>query len=147
MKSVFLIIVLFISTLKMIGQEQQFFINDSLVDFNIESCWSLTKKYQVKEFENFEFEITKIEIIDNQLILYIDYGGGCGNVYLKLYVDDSYDLLNEPIIRLFPEFIDNDFCKAIKWRKVCFDIEVLLKNRTRPLLLQVGNHDKIIPIN
>lgn len=134
------------STLKMIGQEQQFFINDSLVDFNVESCWSLTKKFQVKEFKNFEFDISKIEIIDNQLFLYISYGGGCGNVYLKLYVDDSYDLLNEPIIRLFPEFIDRDFCKAIRWRKVCFDIEFLLKNRTRPLLLQIGKHTQIIPI-
>lgn len=66
----------------MIGQEQQFFINDSLVDFNVENCWSLTKKFQVKEFNNYDFEISNIEIIENQLFLYISYGGGCGNVYL-----------------------------------------------------------------
>ncbi|MBV6483701.1 MAG: hypothetical protein KFKLKKLM_00153 [Flavobacteriales bacterium] len=146
MKSLFLILMFFISTLRMIGQEQHFFINDSLVDFNVEKCWSLTKKFQVKEFKNFDFEISKIEIINNKLILYVDYGGGCGNVHLKLYIDDSYDLLNEPIINLFPEFIDHDSCKAIRYRKICFDVEFLLKNRTRPLLLQIGTHTKIITI-
>lgn len=134
------------TTLSIFGQEQQFFINDSLVDFQSDKCWTLIEKVNASNVNNYDFSIENIEIIDNNLNLDISYGGGCGPVHLKLYVDNSYDLINEPIIRLYPEFLDSDFCKAIKYRKVCFDLNLLLKGRTKQLLLQIDKYKKIITI-
>jgi hypothetical protein len=145
MKPLLILTAFIISTFRLSGQEEMFFVNDSLFDFQSETCWPLTRKFQVTEFDNYEFQIPKAEIKDNRLVLDIRYGGGCGQVYLKLYVDNSYDLTNEPIIQLFPEFGDNDMCKAIVHRTVCFDLDTLLKGRKRALLLKIGKFDLTIP--
>lgn len=145
MKIPFILTVFIFSTFHLFGQEEKFFVNDSLFDFQTETCWPLTKKFQLTEFKNYDFQIRKAEIVDNHLVLNISYGGGCGPVYLKLYVDNSFDLTKESIIQLFPEFIDNDICKAIRYRQVCFDLDILLKERKNPLLLKIGTYNLTIP--
>lgn len=145
MKIPFILTVFVFSTFHLFGQEEKFFVNDNLFDFQTETCWPLTKKLQLTEFKNFDFQILKAEITDNHLVLNISYGGGCGPVYLKLYVNNSFDLKNESMIQLFPEFRDNDMCKAIRYRKVCFDLDELLKGRTNSLLLKIGKYDLSIP--
>ncbi len=146
MRTTYILTVLLLSTFHLFGQEQKFFVNDSLFDFQTDICWPLTKKLQSTELKNnHDFEIQKAEIINNNLQLDIYYGGGCGNVYLKLYVDNSIDLTNELKIQLFPEFQDNDMCKAIKYRRVCFDLDTLLKGRKNQLLLKIGKYDLTIP--
>jgi hypothetical protein len=129
------------------GQRPQFFINGSIIDFQTEECWPLTKINNASPFKNYDFYIQKIEIENTNINLYISYGGGCGPVHLKLYVDNSYSLKNESIIRLYPEFLDRDNCKAIVSHKVCFDLSLLLEGRTKNLLIQIGKHDKIITVN
>jgi hypothetical protein len=141
----FILTLFIISTIHLFGQEEKFFVNDSLFDFQTETCWPLTKQFNLTEFKNYDFQIRKAEILDNHLVLDISYGGGCGLVYLKLYVDNSFDLTNESIIQLFPEFIDNDLCMAIRYCRICFDLETLLKGRKNPLLLKIGKYDLTIP--
>ena len=68
------------------------------------------KGFQLSEFNNGEFNINKAEIIDNKLKLFISYGGGCGDVQLKIFVDKAIDLKNASIITLYPQFLDGDFC-------------------------------------
>ena len=146
MRILFILTVFVFSTFHLFGQEENFIINDSSFDFQTETCWPLTKKFQVTEFQNHEFQIRTAEIVDNHLVLDISYGGGCGPVYLKMYVDNSFDLTNGPIIQLFPEFLDNDFCQAIRYRKVCFDLDALLKGRKNALLLKIGKYDLTVPV-
>jgi hypothetical protein len=122
--------------------QKGFFVNDSLVNFENETCWSLTKKSQLlKEFPNYELNIKKAEIIDSSLNLTLVYGGGCGSAFLKLFVDSLIDLTNESIIRLYPEFSDYDLCKASLHKDVCFDLRILLDRRKKPLLIKFGKYD------
>ena len=138
MKILFLIVTLLSTTSHLFGQGQYFFINDSSVDWRNENCWPLTKYFKLTEFNNHEFRIQKTEIIDNHLTLNISYGGGCGKVFLKLFMDTTLDLINESVIQLFPQFIDNDMCKALIHRKVCFDLDFILKGKKKPFLLKIG---------
>jgi hypothetical protein len=141
MRTKFILVILIISSFQLFGQQEKFFINDSLCDFQKVACWQLTYNAGSSEYKNSDLEIYNAEIISNQLVISISYGGGCGSVYLKLYVRNPINLVNEDKVELIPEFIDNDHCKAIRSRKVCFDLDPLLKGRKKPVYVKIGTYN------
>lgn len=84
-------------------------------------------------------------IIDNCLKMDFSYGCGCGPIYVKLFVDTSLDLVNEPAIHLYLQFVDLDTCKAGCDRSVYFDLSTILGRRKKPLIIQVGNINLTVP--
>lgn len=125
-------------TLKKMGTIVQFFINDTPIDNEWKNCFALTKGFQIKDIITNDMKLEGAEIINGCLKIDLTYGCGCGPIYLKLFVDTTIDLINEPAIHLFPQFADLDFCKALCQCSVYFDLSSIIDRRKKPLIIQIG---------
>ena len=123
-----------------------FYVNDTLVNYREERCWALSVKADTTNIlVNREFGILNAQIINKHLNLEFTYGGGCGPVYLRLYVNESINIYNDPVIELFPEFIDKDPCKALRFGTSNFDINGLIAKRKKPLIIKVWEYKLNVP--
>lgn len=90
------------------------------------SCYS--------DVSNDDFQFENVEIDGDSIRVTIRYGGGCGDIDVKLF-DADVIMESFPIqrnIRIF--FKDNDLCKALITTTVSFDLSPI----------QVSGNDKII---
>ena len=123
--------------------QRGFYINDTSVT-NYNTCWALTKSDKMSDtVHNYGFNIRSAEIIENILKLDIEYGGGCGEVFLKLFVDTTQNYKTS-VIKLFPEFKDNDMCKAGIYGTFCFNLKELKNKYGVGLRFQVGTFEEIL---
>lgn len=86
------------------------------------------------DVSNDDFQFTKVEIDGDSIRLSIRYGGGCGDIDVKLF-DAGVIMESLPIqrnIRL--SFKDDDFCKALITKTISFDLSPI----------QVSDYDQII---
>jgi hypothetical protein len=143
MKSSIVIISLLIATCNLYGQRMQYFVNDTLVVTGDDHCWSLTHKFNAPYLGNLNC-ILDAEIAGYNLKLTINLGGGCGPNYFKLFLDNSFDVINDSIIRLSPVTKSDDPCSADLFIELCFNIEELIRTRNKPLLLKIGKFELII---
>ena len=118
-----------------------FYLNDSLVDFDNQTCWPLAKTGAKPPVSKDELEIVNAEIVKNHLVLNFNYGGGCGSAYLKVFVDSTTDFLNASSIQLRTQFVDQDMCKANIFLNVCFNLSPLLRERKSRLNLKIDKFD------
>lgn len=137
-----LLALLFLTSFKMLAQNEQSFVKDTLKPL----CFDMKSGYKLLTFDNKEFKILNVVYIDSTLQIEYSYGGGCGKSFLDIYVDHMNDFKNDELIPLYPKFIDEDTCKAIKRRKVCFNVEELLKDHSKPLAFKIIGYDKIVKI-
>ncbi|MFC2130849.1 hypothetical protein ACFLSQ_05395 [Bacteroidota bacterium] len=92
-----------------------------------------------------DFEFVNAEIKGNCLEITISYGGGCGEIELKLI--DS-----EKIIETYPpqrdirlSFKDEDYCKALIHKNISFDLTLIRIIQTDRVLLNLtGWNDKLL---
>lgn len=123
------------------------YVNDTLVNNLDDRYWTLSVKADSSNIQlNNEFGILGARIINDFLSISFYYGGGCGPVYLRLYFNESINFSNDPVIELFPEFIDKDSCRAIKFGYANFDINKLTENRIKPLKIKIGQYELNVPL-
>lgn len=139
----FLTICFIISTFQVFPQ---LYINDSLVNYDQKYCSTLTIGAYNSEIYNGEFRIKSAEFSDNCLSIDFSYGGGCGQVYLRMFVDTSVDFINQSVIHLFPQFIDNDQCESMRYGNAYFNLDLLMKKQKKPFGLIIGGYDKTITL-
>ena len=71
---------------------------------------------------NDDFKFRDIEIAGDCLKVTIEYGGGCGNVDVKL-IDAGVVMESNPVQRnVRVSFKDDDFCKALIVKEFSFDL-------------------------
>lgn len=138
----YLTIIFLLSTFQLFGQ---LYVNDSLINYDNKYCSTITIERYNSEISKGDFRINSVDFTDNCLSIDFSYGGGCGQAHLRMLVDTSVDFINQPIINLFPQFIDNDICKAIKYRTAYFDLDPLLKKK-KSFILKIEGYDKTITI-
>ena len=142
MKIKLLAFLLLFSGVHLFGQNDKVIASDTLKAL----CFEMKIGHKLLTFENKEFKIINAEYANNTLIVEYSYSGGCGKSFLDIYLDSMNDFKNDELIPLYPKFMDEDTCKAIKYRKVCFNVDALLKDHTKPMALRIIGYDKIIKI-
>lgn len=140
-KSVLLLFVLFVST-ALFSQNEKIAPVDTLKHV----CYEMKIGYKLLSFDNGDFKIRNVSYTGECLKIDYSYGGGCGTSFLDIYVDEITDFKNETLIYLYPHFKDEDTCKALKYSSSTYNLEMLLKDRVKPLAVMVGGFDKIITI-
>jgi len=88
---------------------------------------------------NDSFEFTSVKIIDNCLNITIQYGGGCGDIELKL-IDSEMILESYPVqrnIRL--SLKDEDYCKALITKELSFDLTPIQILSYNQIILNISN--------
>lgn len=109
-------------------------------------CYEMKSGYKLLTFDNKEFKILNVVYVDSTLQIEYSYGGGCGKSFLDIYVDQMNDFKNDELIPLYPKFNDEDTCKAIRYKKVCFNLNDLMRGHTKPLAFKIMGYDKIVKI-
>lgn len=109
-------------------------------------CYELKTDYKLLSFDNGDFSIRNVSYNGECLKIDYSYGGGCGTTFLDIYVDEITDFKNETMIHLYPNFKDEDTCLALRYDSSTYNLEMLLKDRVKPLAVQVGDFDKIVII-
>lgn len=93
---------------------------------------------------NDEFDFTNVNLVQNCLKVTIQYGGGCGDIELKL-IDSGYILESYPVqrnIRL--SLKDEDYCEALITKKISFDLTPIQVSDMNKVILNLTNWDKPI---
>jgi hypothetical protein len=90
------------------------------------------------------FHFKNVEIIGNCLKLTIEYGGGCGNVEIKL-IDSGLVMESNPGQRnIRVSFKDEDFCKALVIKEISFDLSPIQIIGDNKVSLNLSNWNKSI---
>lgn len=72
---------------------------------------------------NGDFQLDRVEITGDSLLVSIRYGGGCGDVYMKLLTSDMV-MESLPVQRNIKlSFKDKDDCEAFLFRVFTFDLK------------------------
>lgn len=90
---------------------------------------------------NDAFDFTDVEIIDDSLHVTFSYGGGCGDIEVKL-IDSESIMESMPVqrnIRL--SLKDNDDCKMQKIGVFSFDLKPIRINDDNEVLLNIAGWD------
>src|SRR3989338_2634747 len=75
------------------------------------------------------FTIKNIEVINQDLVIEVSYGGGCEDHEFDLIWDGSFMKSNPPQVNLdLYHNANNDLCKAIKYETLRYDIYPLIEN-------------------
>lgn len=69
-----------------------------------------------------EYGIENAEIKNDTLILYVNYGGGCGKVNFELFTNNFFLEPTTQKTFFFLKLEDNDACKAFIHQKITFDL-------------------------
>lgn len=140
-KYVFLFLLLFLNV-SIFSQNEKII----LADTSIPLCYYMKIGHKLLSFDNGDFEIRNVSYNGECLKIDYSYGGGCGTSFLDIYVDEISDFKNETMIHLYPHFKDEDTCKALKYDSSTYNLDLLLKDRVKPLAVKVGDFDKIVTI-
>ncbi len=93
---------------------------------------------------NDSFDFINVEIIQNCLKLTIEYGGGCGDIELKLISSEMVMESNPPQINIRLSLKDEDNCKAIIRKEILFDLTPINKLVNDRVILNIDNWDESI---
>ncbi len=140
-KSLILLFVIFVST-SLFSQNEKIVAIDTAKPL----CYYMKIGHKLLSFDNGDFKIRNVSYNGECLKIDYTYGGGCGTSFLDIYVDEISDFKNETMIHLYPHFKDEDTCKALKYASSTYNLDMLLKDRVKPLAVKVGDFDKIITI-
>jgi hypothetical protein len=77
------------------------------------------------DYKTDPFEMKGVSIVDNNLMLQVQYGGGCGEADFSLLVNEAFMESSPVQVQAVVIFNDNDMCKAIVTRELCFDLTEL----------------------
>lgn len=144
MKKYLLILMLFVSELNF-AQTMKFYVNDTLANFENTNCWSsqfINGFPKDSIYHPLDAELTQI---GNCIQIKFSHGGGCGNSYFKMYVDTS-QLTTHSTIKLYPNFISNDYCEMLCLRRIKFDISQVFSNRKSPISVLLAETNKSIQV-
>lgn len=142
MKIKFILLFLIIFSVKSFSQTEKKIPLDTLKPL----CYDMKSGYKLLTFENKEFKILNVVYVDSTLQIEYSYSGGCGKSFLDIYADQMNDFKNDQVIPLYPKFMDEDKCESLLRKKVCFNVDALLKDHTKPLAFKIMGYDKIIKI-
>ena len=93
---------------------------------------------------NDSFDFINVEIIQNCLKFTIDYGGGCGDIELKLISSEMVMESNPPQINVRLSLKDEDNCKANIRKEISFDLTPINKLVNDQVILNIKNWDQSI---
>ncbi|MEM1325304.1 MAG: hypothetical protein AAGI23_05085 [Bacteroidota bacterium] len=94
-----------------------------------------------------DFFLKDIQLIDQCLEVLIAYGGGCGDVDLRLVGSNAYAESLPPQLGVRLVFEDNDQCEALVQRRFYFDVTDLQYPGLDELILKLRNWDGDILVN
>ncbi len=99
----------------------------SLKETNVESpvniCESMTfNNTPFSEIETDYYSVDSVYIENNCLVIWANYGGGCGDASFKLYYSDKVMESSPPKTNLFLQLKDQDHCRAIVQQKLYFNL-------------------------
>ncbi len=93
---------------------------------------------------NDSFDFINVEIIQNCLKLTIEYGGGCGDIELKLISSEMVMESYPPQINIRLSLKDEDDCKANIKKEISFDLTPINKLVNDQVILNIKNWDESI---
>ena len=93
---------------------------------------------------NDSFNFVDIEIIQNCLKFTIEYGGGCGDIELKLISSEMVMESNPPQIDVRFSLKDEDNCKANIRKEILFNLTPIHELINNQVILNIKNWDEAI---
>ncbi len=122
-----------------------FYVNYTLITSeNKNKCWHIIPAdNNYDSYTQIGLNIKSVEIIDNCLKIYAFYGGGCGEVYMTLF--SKWETVDEKkVLKLIPDFLELDFCRALWAIKISFDISPYTEKYPKPFKLSIMNYEFLI---
>lgn len=90
--------------------------------------------------ENGRFNVERMEMEGDRLLLAVSYSGGCEEHIFNLYSDGRYAKSYPPQLTLFLEHIDNnDRCRAMIQKELVFDITDAQYPGTSEVVIRLNN--------
>lgn len=93
---------------------------------------------------NDSFNFVDIEIIQNCLKITIEYGGGCGDIELKLISSELVMRSNPPQINIRLSLKDEDSCEANIRKEILFNLTPIHELVNNQVILNIKNWDEAI---
>ena len=96
----------------------------SAVDDNIiDVCESMTFSDQFfDKVPSDYYSLDTMFLVDNCLVIWVSYSGGCGDANFKLLYSDKIIKTTPPRINLMLQLSDDDDCRAIVQQKLFYDV-------------------------
>lgn len=89
-----------------------------------------------------EFDLHHAEIIDDSIKITIRYGGGCGDVEVKLF-DSGAIMESLPVQRnIRISFLDNDHCEAYLTEEFSFNLTSVRVDNENQVVLNLNGWDE-----
>ena len=86
------------------------------------------------------YDIDSVALDGQYLLLYVNYGGGCGDVKFDMYYQPQKILVMPHRASLFLKLTDNDPCRSIVTKKLIFDLSVMDKEaKAGGVVLSLGD--------
>lgn len=128
------------------GQEQVDNINGEI---NIGQCGKITfddnLNFDSLIEHNAELGMSMVKIVNNCIEFDVSFGGGCGITNFELITDNAITESMSPSINVFLKLTDNDFCKAVRYRKVRFDLSGFESyKKHNGLSIRIKNNDSVV---
>jgi hypothetical protein len=113
------------------------------------SAIAVTKvNFETPKKKSDPFQINAVRVDKNELILDVEYGGGCKDHVFELYANPSIEKSNPPkrSIQIIHEN-NNDMCRAIVHKTIRFQIDELAYNQEKgsKIKLNLAGWDAEIP--
>lgn len=110
-------------------------------------CEVINVQDDLSQLATDEFHIDTAYVQNNCLKLKVNYGGGCGNVFFKMYRNHSVFESNPPqtIIKLTLD--DKDFCKALIYKDLSYNLTDMVKEIGKPLIIRLENYKYMIRVD
>ena len=92
-----------------------------------------------------ELGIQDIKIVDDCIEFYVVFGGGCGTTNFELITDNAITESMSPSINIFLKSTDYDFCKALVYKTIRFDLsDFNLYKKSTGLTFRIKNNSSTI---
>lgn len=88
-------------------------------------CADILQNVELVDLSSIETDqvgVRDVKIEGDCLVIAVNYGGGCGTTNFELISNGQVINTLRPGVELFLRLEDNDFCKAIKYTELKFDI-------------------------
>jgi hypothetical protein len=92
-----------------------------------------------------KFAIQKVIIEDGCIKFRVVYGGGCGTTNFILITDNRITESMAPSMDVYLKLTDNDFCKALRYQEVSYNLNGFLPLATDlGLAIRIVNNDSVV---
>ena len=110
-------------------------------------CEVINVQDDLSQLTTDEFRIDTAYVQNNCLKLKVNYGGGCGNVFFKMYRNHTVFQSNPQQTTIKLTLDDKDFCKALIYKDLSYDITDLTKEIGKPVLIRIENYNHMVRVD